>query len=57
MKNAIRFLRGIGHHNPAQEFGEYFAITIDITDRKRAEQERERIPLAGRISISSDPWF
>jgi PAS domain S-box-containing protein len=40
---AIRFLRGIGHHNPAQEFGEYFGITIDITDRKRAEEERERL--------------
>jgi PAS domain S-box-containing protein len=40
---AIRFLRGIGHHNPAQGFGEYFGITIDITDRKRAEEERERL--------------
>jgi PAS domain S-box-containing protein len=40
---AIRFLRGIGHHNPAQEFGEYFGITMDITDRKRAEEERERL--------------
>lgn len=40
---AIRFLRGIGHHNPAQEFGEYFGITIDITERKQAEQERERL--------------
>jgi PAS domain S-box-containing protein len=40
---AIRFLRGIGHHNPAQEFGEYFGITIDITDRKRAEEQRERL--------------
>jgi PAS domain S-box-containing protein len=40
---AIRFLRGIGHHNPAQELGEYFGITIDITDRKRAEEERERL--------------
>jgi signal transduction histidine kinase len=40
---AIRFLRGIGHHNPAQELGDYFGITIDITDRKRAEEERERL--------------
>jgi PAS domain S-box-containing protein len=40
---AIRFLRGIGHHSPAQELGEYFGITIDITDRKRAEEERERL--------------
>ena len=40
---AIRFLRGIGHHNPSQEIGEYFGITMDITDRKRAEEERERL--------------
>jgi PAS domain S-box-containing protein len=40
---AIRLLRGIGHHNPSQEAGEYFGITIDITDRKRAEEERERL--------------
>jgi PAS domain S-box-containing protein len=40
---AIRFLRGIGHHNPAQEFGEYFGVTMDITERKQAEQERERL--------------
>jgi PAS domain S-box-containing protein len=40
---AIRFLRGVGHHNPSQEVGEYFGITIDITDRKRAEEESERL--------------
>ena len=40
---AIRFLRGIGHHNPSQEIGEYVGITMDITDRKRAEEERERL--------------
>jgi PAS domain S-box-containing protein len=40
---AIRFLRGIGHHNPAHEFGEYFGITMDITDRKRVEEEREAL--------------
>jgi PAS domain-containing protein len=40
---AIRFLHGIGHHNPSQEIGEYFGITIDITDRKRAKEERERL--------------
>ena len=40
---AIRWLRGIGHHNPFQEIGEYVGITIDITDRKRAEEERERL--------------
>jgi PAS domain S-box-containing protein len=39
----IRFLRGIGHHNPSQEVGEYFGITVDITERKRAEEERERL--------------
>ncbi len=40
---AIRFMRGIGHHNPSQEVGEYVGITIDITERKRAEEERERL--------------
>ena len=40
---AIRSLRGIGHHNASQEIGEYVGITMDITDRKRAEEERERL--------------
>ena len=40
---AIRFLRGIGHHNPSQEVGEYVGITVDITERKRAEEEREKL--------------
>jgi signal transduction histidine kinase len=39
----IRFLRGIGHHNPSQEIGEYVGITMDITDRRNAERERERL--------------
>src|SRR5580704_6618457 len=39
----IRSLRGIGHHNPSQGIGEYVGITMDITDRKRAEEERERL--------------
>jgi PAS domain S-box-containing protein len=38
----IRFLRGIGHHSPSQETGEYVGITMDITERKRVEEERER---------------
>ena len=40
---AIRFLRGIGHHNPSAEPGEYVGITMDITERKRAEEEREKL--------------
>jgi PAS domain S-box-containing protein len=40
---AIRFLRGIGHHNPSQEIGEYVGITMDITDRRNSERERERL--------------
>src|SRR5580700_11261818 len=40
---AIRFLRGIGHHHPSQEIGEYVGITIDITERKRADEEREKL--------------
>ena len=39
----IRCLRGIGHHNPSQETGEYFGITMDVTEQKRAEEERERL--------------
>lgn len=40
---AIRFLRGIGHHNPSHEFGEYVGITMDITDIKQGEMERQRL--------------
>jgi PAS domain S-box-containing protein len=40
---AIRFLRAIGHHNPSGDMGEYVGITMDITERKRAEAERERL--------------
>ncbi len=39
----IRFLRTIGHHNPAGEIGYYVGITMDVTERKQAEQERERL--------------
>ena len=40
---SIRTLRSIGHHNPSREIGEYVGITMDITERKHAEQERERL--------------
>jgi signal transduction histidine kinase len=39
----IRFLRTIGHHNCSGEMGEYVGITMDITERKQAEQEREKL--------------
>jgi len=39
----IRVLRTIGHRNPAGEIGEYVGITMDITELKRAEEERERL--------------
>jgi PAS domain S-box-containing protein len=39
----LRFLRSIAHHNPAQEFGEYSGITMDITEQKHAEKEREKL--------------
>jgi PAS domain S-box-containing protein len=39
----IRFLRTIGHHNRSGEIGEYVGITMDITERKQAEQEREKL--------------
>jgi PAS domain S-box-containing protein len=40
---SIRFLRAIGHRNASGEPGEYVGITMDITERKRAEEERERL--------------
>jgi PAS domain S-box-containing protein len=39
----IRFLRTIGHRNPVGDIGEYVGITMDITELKRAEEERERL--------------
>src|ERR1700732_1830270 len=39
----IRFLRSKGHHTPSEEMGYYVGITMDITERKRAEEERERL--------------
>jgi PAS domain S-box-containing protein len=39
----VRFLRSVGHHNTDGEVGEYVGITMDITERKQAEQERERL--------------
>ena len=39
----IRFLRTIGHHDHSAGPGEYIGITMDITERKRAEEERERL--------------
>ena len=40
---SIRFLRSIGHSMPSGEVGDYIGITMDITERKRAEEERERL--------------
>src|SRR6266478_3060912 len=40
---AVRFVRAIGHHNPSGEMGYYVGITMDITERKKAEQEREKL--------------
>jgi len=39
----LRFLRTIGHHSPSSEMGHYVGITMDITERKKAEQEREKL--------------
>jgi PAS domain S-box-containing protein len=39
----IRFLRTIGHRDPVGEIGEYVGITMDITELKRGEEERERL--------------
>jgi PAS domain S-box-containing protein len=43
LDGAIRCLRSLGHHDPSQEIGEYIGITMDITERKRAEREHERL--------------
>ena len=40
---SIRFLRAVGRRNPSGEPGEYVGITMDITERKHAEEERERL--------------
>jgi PAS domain S-box-containing protein len=40
---SIGLLRAIGHHDPSREIGEYVGITVDITERKQAEEERERL--------------
>jgi len=40
---AVRFVRAIGHHNPSGEMGYYVGITMDISERKKAEQEREKL--------------
>jgi PAS domain S-box-containing protein len=40
---AIRTLRSLGHHNRTQELGEYFGITMDITDQINAAKEREKL--------------
>jgi PAS domain S-box-containing protein len=40
---SIRVLRAIGHRNPSGEPGEYVGITMDITERKHSEEERERL--------------
>jgi PAS domain S-box-containing protein len=39
----LRYVCARGHHSPLGETGEYIGITMDITERKRAETERERL--------------
>jgi PAS domain S-box-containing protein len=39
----IRFFRSIGHHKPSGEIGDYVGTTIDITERKHAEEAREKL--------------
>jgi len=39
----IRFFRSLGHHHPSGEMADYVGTTMDITEQKRAEQERERL--------------
>src|SRR5579862_1720082 len=39
----IRFFRSLGHHHPSGEMADYVGTTIDITEQKHSEQERERL--------------
>jgi signal transduction histidine kinase len=39
----IRFFRSLGHHHPSGEMADYVGTTMDITEQKYAEQERERL--------------
>jgi len=39
----IRFFRSLGHHRPSGEMADYVGTTMDITEQKHAEQERERL--------------
>ena len=39
----IRFFRSLGHHNPSGEIGDYVGTTMDVTEQKRAEEEREKL--------------
>src|SRR5690349_16804184 len=39
----VRFFRSLGHHNPSGEIGHYVGTTMDITEQKHAEGERERL--------------
>src|SRR6201998_2525305 len=39
----VRFFRSLGHHNPSGEIGHYVGTTMDITEQKHAERERERL--------------
>jgi PAS domain S-box-containing protein len=43
LDGTVRCLRSVGHHSPAGEIGEYVGITMDVTERKHAEQERDRL--------------
>jgi PAS domain S-box-containing protein len=39
----IRFFRSLGHHHPSGEMADYVGTTMDITEQRHAEQERERL--------------
>jgi PAS domain S-box-containing protein len=39
----VRFFRSLGHRRSSGEMADYVGTTMDITEQKRAEEERERL--------------
>jgi PAS domain S-box-containing protein len=40
---AVRTLRSVGHHDGSADLGAYVGFTMDVTERKRAAEEHEKL--------------